>query len=68
MGDITIEYSTTLDKDDSALESFGVGSDAVFYVSAYILEACDDGNLWDGDGCSETCTIEPCQVLADGRE
>jgi cysteine-rich repeat protein len=23
-------------------------------------EECDDGNLVDGDGCSATCTIEPC--------
>lgn len=23
-------------------------------------EACDDGNLADGDGCSAACTVEPC--------
>jgi len=23
-------------------------------------EACDDGNLIDGDGCSAACTVEPC--------
>ncbi|MFZ5896963.1 MAG: fibro-slime domain-containing protein [Myxococcota bacterium] len=24
-----------------------------------VTEACDDGNLIDGDGCSATCTVEP---------
>lgn len=23
-------------------------------------EACDDGNLLNGDGCSSTCTLQPC--------
>lgn len=22
-------------------------------------EECDDGNMWDGDGCSSICTVEP---------
>lgn len=32
------------------------------------LEECDDGNLNDHDGCSSTCTLEPCNVscLCDG--
>jgi cysteine-rich repeat protein len=21
-------------------------------------EACDDGDVWDGDGCSATCQVE----------
>ena len=25
-----------------------------------LTEACDDGNLNDGDGCSATCAVEPC--------
>ncbi|XP_062521867.1 uncharacterized protein LOC134196672 [Corticium candelabrum] len=25
-------------------------------------EECDDGNRWDGDGCSSYCTIEGCPV------
>lgn len=24
----------------------------------YVNESCDDGNLDDGDGCSENCDIE----------
>ncbi len=28
-------------------------------------EACDDGNLRDGDGCSATCTVEPGFACAD---
>lgn len=27
-------------------------------------EACDDGNNLDGDGCSESCMVEPCQTCA----
>ena len=32
------------------------------------LEECDDGNLYDHDGCSSTCTLEPCNIscLCDG--
>jgi cysteine-rich repeat protein len=30
-----------------------------------VTEACDDGNLLAGDGCSATCEIEPC---ADGAD
>jgi len=29
-------------------------------------EACDDGNLTDGDGCSSTCTVEPPGACGDG--
>ena len=28
-------------------------------------EACDDGNVADGDGCSAICTVEP--VCGDGE-
>ncbi|MDF2694784.1 MAG: Multiple EGF-like-domain protein 3 precursor, partial [Labilithrix sp.] len=27
------------------------------------VEACDDGNVADGDGCSKTCTLEPLQGI-----
>ncbi len=27
-------------------------------------EECDDGNLWNGDGCSSTCSIELCGNLS----
>jgi cysteine-rich repeat protein len=30
-------------------------------------EACDDGNLTNGDGCSSTCTVEPPPVCGDGK-
>ena len=29
-------------------------------------EACDDGNLANGDGCSSTCEIEPPAVCGNG--
>ena len=28
------------------------------------LEECDDGNVTPGDGCSATCTVEPCPLSA----
>jgi cysteine-rich repeat protein len=27
-------------------------------------EGCDDGNRTDGDGCSSTCTVEPCYACS----
>jgi cysteine-rich repeat protein len=27
-----------------------------------VLEECDDGNLSSGDGCSASCTVEPCAL------
>lgn len=36
------------------------GDGALFYY--YQTEQCDDGNLAAGDGCSPTCTLEPCGV------
>lgn len=37
-------------------------------LTAIGMEACDDGNNIDGDGCSSTCTLEPffnCTNLAN---
>ncbi|WP_455903663.1 DUF4215 domain-containing protein [Microbacterium sp.] len=31
-----------------------------------VAEACDDGNLLDGDGCSDTCTLEAGFMCTDG--
>lgn len=33
--------------------------DGLRYVA---IEGCDDGNVNDGDGCSSTCQVEPCEM------
>eukprot|EP01062_Namystynia_karyoxenos_P083154 TRINITY_DN9506_c0_g1_i1.p1 TRINITY_DN9506_c0_g1~~TRINITY_DN9506_c0_g1_i1.p1 ORF type:complete len:1606 (+),score=461.71 TRINITY_DN9506_c0_g1_i1:84-4820(+) len=43
--------------------------DGVLAVAGNAGEACDDGNLRDGDGCSSRCSVEPgwrCEGAEDG--
>ena len=37
---------------DRCFEPCGDGKNAGFYK-------CDDGNIFDGDGCSSLCDVEP---------
>jgi cysteine-rich repeat protein len=42
----------TTSKVDRCFEPCGDGMNAGFYK-------CDDGNMFDGDGCSSICDVEP---------
>ncbi len=56
-GDINVQdflndFSVNVDNDNS--EADWVCGDGWIDPN----EECDDGNIWDGDGCSSSCTIE----------
>jgi cysteine-rich repeat protein len=46
--------------------AFFCGDTLIKYSSPF-LEECDDGNNFNGDGCSSTCIIEPLYECTPGK-
>jgi len=54
VNDAIVTYESTWARPTAA-----ICGDGVLDSEAPFLEACDDANLINGDGCSDSCTIEP---------
>ena len=60
--DISISWQAAFDKFEPSLER----SNLADFPGAGGTEPCDDGNLYNGDGCNEFCEIEQGYVCEPG--